>query len=649
MQIAGELADLFSELQTFPGDEHHGAAGRDAHGRSQRTGRRGGRTPDRGSAREVDPQNRPRDHRRARRLPRHRRPRLQHPGRGALPLRPALGGRARHARDRRLRGDVRAGRGGHRAPGLRRDPDAARLRPRAWSRSSPAPSSTCSPSPPSSAAWRSSCSCSSTPRSASSSSLAAIGLVIVVALLPFGGIERIFGYCGLLMLVFVATAIHQGPDWGAVAHGFIPSLSDSKLYLYFVVGVFAAALMPYEVHFYSSGAIEEGWTEREPEREPAQRDRRLRPRRHPRLRPGRRLRLPLPPARRRTRRPRHGRPARPGRLRRDRPAAGARRDAVLRRRRRDRLQLLRLLQPRPVPRLGVGALPRPEESARASPPPGWSSSSSAMLIVLTGINPVEITEYSVVFAVVALPMTYLPILMIAGDRSFMGEHANGRISARARLALLRGDRRPRDRRDPAAADDQRGRRMKREEHDLHRPPSARRADPRLRRHAAAGASTTSSCGAARRGSRPCWSARASTRGGCRSGCAAWRGGSPAPSAGAPTPCACPGRRSTGSTRRSTCAARRRSWASAKATTRSAGWSGGCRGTEPASPFALSDLIGRAGLRPERPRARPRLRGPGPLGGATARSSSTSSWSADGRCCGGCADRARRRAEFPGRR
>ena len=53
----------------------------------------------------------------------------------------------------------------------------------------------------------------------------------------------------------------------------------------------------------------------------------------------------------------------------------------------------------------------------------------AVLIVLTGINPVEITEYSVVFAVVALPMTYLPILMIAGDRSFMGEHVNGRISA----------------------------------------------------------------------------------------------------------------------------------------------------------------------------------------------------------------------------
>ena len=51
-----------------------------------------------------------------------------------------------------------------------------------------------------------------------------------------------------------------------------------------------------------------------------------------------------------------------------------------------------------------------------------------MLIVESGINPVEITEYSVVFSVVALPLTYLPILLLAGDRSFMGEHANGRLA-----------------------------------------------------------------------------------------------------------------------------------------------------------------------------------------------------------------------------
>jgi manganese transport protein len=90
--------------------------------------------------------------------------------------------------------------------------------------------------------------------------LAVVGIVIAVALLPFGGIERVFGYGGLMMVVFIAVIFHQGPDWTAVGNGFIPSFSGSTLYFYFVVGVFAAALMPYEVHFYSSGAIEEGWT-----------------------------------------------------------------------------------------------------------------------------------------------------------------------------------------------------------------------------------------------------------------------------------------------------------------------------------------------------------------------------------------------------
>jgi Mn2+/Fe2+ NRAMP family transporter len=35
---------------------------------------------------------------------------------------------------------------------------------------------------------------------------------------------------------------------------------DSLLYAYFAVGIFSAMLMEYEVHFYSSGALEEDWT-----------------------------------------------------------------------------------------------------------------------------------------------------------------------------------------------------------------------------------------------------------------------------------------------------------------------------------------------------------------------------------------------------
>ncbi len=49
-------------------------------------------------------------------------------------------------------------------------------------------------------------------------------------------------------------------------------------------------------------------------------------------------------------------------------------------------------------------------------------------LVLTGVDPIKVTEYSLVFAAVALPLTYLPILVVAGDREFMGDQANGRVA-----------------------------------------------------------------------------------------------------------------------------------------------------------------------------------------------------------------------------
>jgi Mn2+/Fe2+ NRAMP family transporter len=47
-------------------------------------------------------------------------------------------------------------------------------------------------------------------------------------------------------------------------------------------------------------------------------------------------------------------------------------------------------------------------------------------LVLTTINPVTVTEYSVVFSAVALPLTYFPILVISNDRDYMGDQVNGR-------------------------------------------------------------------------------------------------------------------------------------------------------------------------------------------------------------------------------
>ena len=92
-----------------------------------------------------------------------------------------------------------------------------------------------------------------------------LALGMMVLLFRFQWIERTLGLSGLMMIVFAVSAVTLHPDWGQLAHGLIPKVSepDTKhtlLYWYFAVGIFSAMLMEYEVHFYSSGAIEEDWT-----------------------------------------------------------------------------------------------------------------------------------------------------------------------------------------------------------------------------------------------------------------------------------------------------------------------------------------------------------------------------------------------------
>jgi manganese transport protein len=92
----------------------------------------------------------------------------------------------------------------------------------------------------------------------------ALILIALVLLCRFQWIERLFGLSGLLMIVFAVSAVVLHPDWSNVIRSLVPRLeaADSKrglLYAYFAVGIFSAMLMEYEVHFYSSGAIEEDW------------------------------------------------------------------------------------------------------------------------------------------------------------------------------------------------------------------------------------------------------------------------------------------------------------------------------------------------------------------------------------------------------
>ena len=62
--------------------------------------------------------------------------------------------------------------------------------------------------------------------------------------------------------MFALAAYELHPDRGAVANGFVPSIdtNDTLVFLFFVVGLLGAAMTPYEVYFYSSGGVEEGWT-----------------------------------------------------------------------------------------------------------------------------------------------------------------------------------------------------------------------------------------------------------------------------------------------------------------------------------------------------------------------------------------------------
>ena len=52
----------------------------------------------------------------------------------------------------------------------------------------------------------------------------------------------------------------------------------------------------------------------------------------------------------------------------------------------------------------------------------------ALAIVLSGVGPLELVEYAVLSSIIVLPLTYLPILLVANDPKFMGKHRNGPVA-----------------------------------------------------------------------------------------------------------------------------------------------------------------------------------------------------------------------------
>jgi len=259
--------------------------------------------------------------------------------------------------------------------------------------------------------------------------LAAIALAIVVWVVNFDWIERIFGYGGLCLLVFAVAAVKLHPDWGAVGHGFVPHVDTGNklLYAYFAVGLLGAAMTPYEVYFYSSGAVEEGWTVK---------DLGLN-----RLNAivgyglggilsfalmivGGALFL--------------GKGIDPETL--GSIAMGAQVPLgeiglIL-----ALVGILFAVAGASIDTLFSGAYDLAQfcgfEWGRHKSPAGAPRFTLtwivllilAMLAVMTGVDAVKLTEFAVIFSVVALPLTYLPILLVANDKAYMKEYANGRLA-----------------------------------------------------------------------------------------------------------------------------------------------------------------------------------------------------------------------------
>ena len=255
-----------------------------------------------------------------------------------------------------------------------------------------------------------------------------VAVWLVLWRVKFAVLENAFGLAGLALVVFAVALWQLGPDWGglvsAAVHPSVPVTEDWAVYAYYAVALFGAAMTPYEVFFFSSGGIEEHWTQRQLGT----------------MRANVFIGFPL------------------GGLLSLSIAAVA---AVV-------------LLPRgiEVETLGQVALPVVVAGGKialafallgffaatfgAACETGLSVGYSiaqyfgwqwgkfveplraarfhvvvllscivAVGILLTTVDPVLVTEYSVVFSAVALPLTYLPIIVVANDRTYMGRHVNG--------------------------------------------------------------------------------------------------------------------------------------------------------------------------------------------------------------------------------
>ena len=259
--------------------------------------------------------------------------------------------------------------------------------------------------------------------------LAAFAVWLVIWRVKFSVLENVFGLLGLLLIVFAVALWKLGPDWhtlmGQAMHPHPTGHESWPTYAYYAIALFGAAMTPYEVFFFSSGGVEEHWGRRDLST----------------ARVNVYVGFPL------------------GGLLSLAIAAVAAVVYLPNGIQVDTLGQVVLPVGIALGKLGLavvligvfaatfgaaletalscgytisqyfgwqwGKLVRPRESARFHLVVIICLALS-ILTLLTAVDPVKVTEYSVVFAAMALPLTYLPILIISNDPDYMGRRTNGR-------------------------------------------------------------------------------------------------------------------------------------------------------------------------------------------------------------------------------
>jgi Mn2+/Fe2+ NRAMP family transporter len=256
--------------------------------------------------------------------------------------------------------------------------------------------------------------------------LGVIALAVVLWVMPFSWIERVFGYAGLALLVFAVAAIKLHPDWAQVARGFVPKAEADNLsvYGYYVVGLIGAAMVPYEVYFYSSGAVEERWRPKDlgVNRANAIVGYTL----------GGILSFALMISAGALLLPQGISPEHLGSVALVAEVPLGQIGLIL-----ALVGMLFAISGAAIDSVFAGAYNMAQffgwewgKYRHNAGAPRFTIAWAVMLllgflVVITGVDPILVTEISVVFSVVALPLTYLPILLVANDRAYMGGYRNG--------------------------------------------------------------------------------------------------------------------------------------------------------------------------------------------------------------------------------